>query len=146
MRRNGPFPAACLGVGEAKAREIREARAKNLDIIRDSGCGQRSEEVEGTWHTLYTARGPTRRSCTCARSIRLQRLVPHLPARAARGAETPSVRIVLIISLPAHTRHRRVIAPVRLARSDYTSPCRQSVAKLKQTAVSRTSPPSQHCP
>jgi hypothetical protein len=137
MRRSGPFPAACLGVGEAKAREIREARAKNLDIIRDSaGVARDPKKWKGLCIRFILQevrpgiRAHARDPSACSVWCRI------LPARAARGAETPSVRIVLIISLPAPTRHHRVIAPVRLARSDlYSSPCRQSVAELKQTAI-----------
>ena len=37
---SGPLPAACLGAGAAKAREMREARARNLDINSGNERGQ----------------------------------------------------------------------------------------------------------
>ena len=48
-RYSGPLPAACLGAGTAKAREIREVRARNLNIIKDNECSERyrNERVVG---------------------------------------------------------------------------------------------------
>ena len=62
---SGPLPLACLGDGAANARVIREARARNLDIImRDKECGLGLKEKEkgegggetGDPHTLYRKR------------------------------------------------------------------------------------------